>query len=164
VACLGVHFAITNEVAQRLLAAEDDDELVDIVKEEIEPAWDEEHLFETGKAWDALHRCLSDGTMDVAGGTPPLNLCFFGGRVLNKEADYFVVLITPQQVKQTADALKKVDREWLRHRYESLQFPDYQGVKNDEDFEHASSQFEGLPEFFAQAASEGRYVVFTVDQ
>lgn len=25
------------------------------------------------QAWDALHRCLSDGTLDVTGGEPPLN-------------------------------------------------------------------------------------------
>jgi hypothetical protein len=38
------------------------------VVEEIEEAW--ESPFETDKAWDALHRCLSDGTLDVTSGEP----------------------------------------------------------------------------------------------
>jgi hypothetical protein len=58
-ACRGVHFSITEDVAERLLWAKDDQELVAIV-EEIEEEWDAAH--ETDKAWDALHRCLSNGT------------------------------------------------------------------------------------------------------
>jgi hypothetical protein len=38
-ACLGVHFAIHPQQAERLLAANDDEELVAIVQEEIESAW-----------------------------------------------------------------------------------------------------------------------------
>jgi hypothetical protein len=77
---LGVHFAIGAEDAKRLLAGADDEELVAIV-EEIDDAW--ESAFETDKAWDALHRCLSDGTLNVTSGEPPLNRVFFGGQVLN---------------------------------------------------------------------------------
>jgi len=162
--CLGVHFAITADLAQKLVGAEDDEELVNLVQEEIEGPWDEERLFETDKAWDALHRCLSDGTLNVGGGSPPLSMSFFGGQVLNEEPDYFVVLVQPEEVRQVAEALTSVTREWLRERYETLPFPDYQGEKSDEDFDYTWGQFEGLPEFFARAAEEGRHVIFTVDQ
>ena len=163
--CLGVHFAIKATTAKRLLKAEGDDEaLVELVQEEIVEEWDEARLFETDKAWDALHRCLSDGTLEVTAGTPPLNLCFFGGKVLNEESDYFVVLLTPAQVGKVAKALPKVTESELRKRYFDQKFPGYQGEKSEEDFDYTWTQFQGLPEFFARAAKEKRWVVFTVDQ
>jgi hypothetical protein len=157
----GVHFAINDQQAERLLGAEDDDELVEIV-EEIEEEWDV--VFETDKAWDALHRCLSNGTLNVEEGEPPLNRVFFGGRMLNESEDYFVVLVTPAEAKQISEALATVTESWLRGRYFELPFPDYQGEKSEEDWEYTLSSFQGLPEFFARAASEGRHVIFTVDQ
>jgi hypothetical protein len=158
----GVHFAISEDQATRLLEAEDDDVLVEIVQEEIEEAW--ELAFESDKAWDALHRSLSDGTLDPDEGEPPLNRVFFGGKMLNEEDDYFVVLVTPAQVKELAEALAKVEEPWLRKRYFDVPFPEYQGEKSEEDWEYTWSNFQGLPEFFAKAASAGRYVIFTVDQ
>lgn len=160
--CRGVHFAIEPSQAERLLAARDDEELVAIVQEEIEEAW--EMPFETDKAWDALHRCLSNGTLDSGEGEPPLNRVFFGGKTLNENEDYFVVLVTPSEVGEIAAALANVTEAWLRSRYFDVPFPDYQGEKSDEDWQYTLGQFEGLPEFFARAASEGRYVIFTVDQ
>jgi hypothetical protein len=160
--CLGVHFAITEEQAERLLAAEDDEDLVGIVENEIEEAW--ELAFETDKAWDALHRCFSNGTLDVLAGEAPLNRVFFGGQVLNEEGEYFVVLVTPAEVKEIAEALAEVTEPWLRGRYFDLAFPDYQGEKSEEDWEYTRTQFQGLPEYFAQAAAAGRHVIFTVDQ
>lgn len=161
-ACRGVHFAIEAAQAERLLAAEDDEELVGIVKDEIEEAW--ELAFETDKAWDALHRCLSNGTLLSDEGEPPLNRVFFGGRTLNEGDDYFVVLVTPAEVKEIAAALAGVTEAWLRSRYFDVPFPDYQGEKSEEDWQYTLGNFEGLPEFFAHAAREGRHVIFTLDQ
>lgn len=160
--CLGVHFAITAEQADELLAAEDDEELAELVSEKIEEAW--EMAYETDKAWDALHRCLSNGTLNVDEGEPPLNRVFFGGQVLNTEADYFVVLLTPEQVQELAGALANVTEAWLRSRYFDVPFPDYQGEKSEEDWGYTFANFEGLPQFFAKAAQAGRHVIFTVDQ
>jgi len=160
--CLGVHFSIDNATAQRLLAAADDDALGDVV-EEIEEAWDEDRCFETDKAWDAIHRCFSDGTLDLSRGKPPLNLCIFGGKVLNEKSDYWVVLLDPGEVAAVATALANVTRAWLRERYDTLDFPGYPN-KSDDDLEYTWSNFKGMPEFFARAAAEGRHVIFTVDQ
>ncbi len=157
----GVHFAIDSAQAKRLLAAEDDEALLEIVGE-IEEEWD--GAFETDKAWDALHRCFSNGTLDLGEGEPPLNLVFFGGKVLNQDDDYYVVLITPTEVSEVAAALPKVTEAWLRKRYFDLTFPDYQGEKSEEDFAYTWSSFQGMPKFFARAAKDKRHVVFTVDQ
>jgi hypothetical protein len=67
-------------------------------------------------------------------------------------------------VKDVAEALAGVDESWLRGRYSALDFPDYQGVKDEEDFDYTWANFTGLPEFFAGAAARGAAVIFTVDQ
>lgn len=157
--CLGVHFAISDDDAKRLLAAEDDDELGEIV-EEIEEAW--EDAFETDKAWDAMHRCFTDGTLD--GGDAPLSKVFFGARTLNTEDDYFVILATPDEVKRLATELVKVTKAWLRGRYFELAFPAYQAEKSDEDWDYTWSNFQGMPAFYRRAADAGKHVVFTVSQ
>ncbi|GMR23537.1 MAG: hypothetical protein BMS9Abin37_1977 [Acidobacteriota bacterium] len=57
----GVFFAITAEQAEALLAAADDKQLMEVV-EDIEELWDKENLAECDKAWDAMHRCLTDAS------------------------------------------------------------------------------------------------------
>ena len=57
-ACRGVHFALTSQEDQRLLAATNDAAVVEILQEEVEERWNEEWLYETDKAWDAIHRCF----------------------------------------------------------------------------------------------------------
>jgi Domain of unknown function (DUF1877) len=61
----GVHFALTAEEEARLVDEPDgdDDHLIDVLGE-IEERWDRDWLVETDKAWDAIHRCLTDGTLN----------------------------------------------------------------------------------------------------
>jgi hypothetical protein len=49
----GVHFAIEEEVAVRLLSAEDEEAVLEIIQEKIEETWDEAWLYESDKAWGA---------------------------------------------------------------------------------------------------------------
>jgi len=160
----GMHFAITYEQAMKLLQCKSDDELAAMVGEEIEEVSDEDDSFQTDKAWDPIHRCLSDGSLDVRQGTQPLNMAILGGRILNREADHFVVLLTPTEVKQVAEALSRVTEDWMKKRYFDQSFPDYQGGKSQEDWEYAWGSFDGLPQFFATAAARRQHVIFTVDQ
>jgi hypothetical protein len=158
---LGVHFSIDKETATRLLRAADDDELVAIV-EQVEERWEEKRVFESDHAWDTLHRLLGDGSLDAGRRSSPLAGVFLGGQVLNTTDDYFVVLVKPDAVGELARKLGAVTFEWLRHRYATLSFPDYQYEKSDDDLAHAWETFQGLPDFFARAAMEKRYVIFTV--
>lgn len=161
--CLGVHFAVTPETVKKLKKLKgDDDALVHFVQEELEAEW--EDTYETDKAWDALHRCLSDGSLDAKRGKPPLNKVFFGGKMLNEGDEYFVVLIEPTEIEEVAAALAKIDEKWLHDRYFALPFPEYQGEKDEDDFDFSWSNFEGLAGFFARAAKNGKGVIFTVDQ
>lgn len=161
--CRGVHFAVDAGVVARLLVAETDDEVMAIV-EEVEESWERPFLFETDKAWDAAHRCLSDGTLDLGGGSYPLSHAILGGRQLHDGDDYLVALVTAEQVPDVAAALAPVDEAWLRARYATLESSDYRPYFSAEDLAYTWENVRGLAEFFGIAAGAGRAVIFTVDQ
>lgn len=163
-ACRGVHFAIEIATMERLVGAKSDAETLEIVQEDIEGRWDEAWLHETDKSWDALHRCLGNGTLDIPGGFAPLVAAVLGGEQRHSGAGFIVSLVRPEQVREVADALAQVTREWLRQRYDALNPNSYDGELGEDDFRYTWSWFEGLPDLYERAALDGRAVVFTVDQ
>jgi hypothetical protein len=163
-ACRGVHFAITMVDADRLLTAPNDDAVLEIVQDDIEERWDKDWLYQSDKAWDAIHRCLCDGTLDPAGGTYPLKLAVLNGRQIYSRDDYIVSSITPDEVRDVAIGLAGIDRRWLKSRYDALD-PDAYGLpKSEDDWEYTWMYFSGLVPFFQNAATANRYVLFSVDQ
>lgn len=161
--CIGVHYMISYEQAMKLLKLKSDEDLFNAVQEEIAPAATEETSFHCNAAWDALHRSLSNGTLDPRKGVRPLNMAFLCGNVLNRGEDYIAVLTTPSEVKQIAEALARVTEEELKKRYFDQKFPGYLD-KSQADWEHAWAGFQGLPEFFANAAVRKQHVIFTATQ
>jgi hypothetical protein len=163
-ACRGVHFALTADDERQLLAAGGDDEAVlDLIVEDIEDRWDEEWLQETDKAWDAIHRCLTDGTLSFES-TSPLHQCILGGRQMYSGDDYIVSYLTAEEVGQVAQAIASIDEVTLRDRYDQIDEDDYAASLSQEDFDYTWGWFEPLKLFFAKAADAGRAVVFAVDQ
>lgn len=159
----GVHFAIAPATADLLLAARDDAALMEIV-EGIEEEWDRAHLAESDKAWDAMHRCLTDGHLHDDGGEYPLNHVVCGGRQLHRGDDYTVSLVTAAQVRDVATALAGIAEPWLRERYVTLLEPaGYDGEICDEDFAYTWEWFVRVRDFYQRAAQDGRAVIFTVD-
>ena len=158
----GVHLAIGEEVVSRLLAAEDDAGVIAIVGR-IEANLDARYVFSTDRAWDALHRCLTDGTLALDAGSFPLSHAVLGGVQLCEDDGFLVSLVRPDQVPAVADALTPIDRDWLRRRYYSFEFPDYEGLRGEEDFDEAWHCVTGLAGFFQIAAHDHRSVIFTVD-
>lgn len=161
---LGVHFAIGEETVARLLGADDDAAVIAIVDaieedEDTDPAY----VFATDKAWDALHRCLTDGTLEIGTGTFPLSHAVLGGVQLCEDSDYLVSLIRADQVSAIADALSLLDEAALRRRYDGFEFPDYAGVRGDDDFAYTWGNIDGIADFFQAAARDGRAVIFTVE-
>lgn len=73
-ACQGVHFAITADDLAAVRFADSDEAVMEVI-------WSVEQRFEnddglvceSDKAWDTIHRCLTDG------GSNPLRLCILGG-------------------------------------------------------------------------------------
>jgi len=163
-ACRGVHFAINKEQYEKLLSAKSDEELIEIIQEEIEEGWDEEWLRETDKAWDAIHRCLTDGKLEWNNGEFPLNAVIIGGKQLHEGDDYIISIVSPEQVPAVAQALQNVDESTLKRGYERIEQSNYDGKIGPEDFEYTWEWFKGLPSLFSKAANAGRAVVFSVDQ
>jgi hypothetical protein len=158
---LGVHFAITPEQERSLLAADDggSDE-VGAFLEEVEESWSDDGLkVDTDKAWDAIHRCLTDGTLDPDGGEPPLSRAVLGGHHLHDE--YYVVYLTASETAEVSDALPSVDRTWFRRRFDAIDDPDYAGARDDADFDYTWANFVDLREFYQRAAAAERAVIFT---
>lgn len=162
-ACRGVLFAVPHETAEALRAASDDDEVRSLV-EEIEDAWEEPFVAETDKAWDAMHRALSDGTLDVDGGEAPLNRAILGGEHLHEADDYIVALVSAAEVPAVAKALAAIDADALRERYDRIVPRDYAPEYGEEDREYTVASFRDVVELYERAAKAGRAVVFTVDQ
>lgn len=159
----GVHFAVTSAQEKHLLAAKSDRKLMALV-EEIEEAWEGPFLVETDKAWDAIHRCLTDGTLLYVSGEYPLNHCICGGRQLFRGRDYTVSYVSAPQVKDVALALARITRAWMRRRYNRIDPEEYDEVEmGDEDFNSTWDAFLDVRRFFRRAAKAGRAVIFTVD-
>lgn len=161
-ACRGVHFALRPDEQQQLLEAVDDAALVALLQEEIEERWDQEWLFESDKAWDAIHRCLGKGDLSSDGST--LSKCILGGRQLHEGDGYIVSYLTADEVASVSIALDKVDESWVRRRYSSIAKHGYDGPVGDDDFEYTWDNLQGLRAFFRKAAEARRTVVFFVDQ
>ncbi|HEU4408919.1 MAG TPA: YfbM family protein [Polyangiaceae bacterium] len=160
----GVHFALSAEQAAPLLAAaaEGDDDAVMAAVEAIEEAWQEPFVAESDKAWEAIHRCLTGGTLLYEGGEYPLDHVICGGeQLLSGEADDTASFVTAEQVRDVASALAPLTKAWLRERYDRLDPDEYEG--SDEDFEYTWENFEAVRALFRRAAEAGRAVLFTVD-
>ncbi len=163
-ACRGVHFAIEKEQYEKLMSAKNDDDVIEIIQEEIEEEWDQEWLHETDKAWDAIHRCLTDGRLEWDNGKLPLKAAVIGGELIHKGEDYIVSVVAPEKVPEVAKALQAIDENTLRNGYNKIKESNYGGEIGEEDFEYTKEWFKGLPELFSRAASTGRAIVFSVDQ
>ncbi|GCD94769.1 DUF1877 family protein [Embleya hyalina] len=157
-----VLFAVDAEASERLLAA-DDDAAVMAVVDEVEERWDRSRLTELDKAWDALHRCLTDGTLTYEGGEYPLSHTLLGGYLLHEGDDHEVAYVSPDEVRDVAAALAPLDGPWLRGRFAELEFVDYEGTADEADIAYTERFLPDLKEFYRRAAEAGSAVIFTVD-
>ncbi|WP_233434597.1 YfbM family protein [Nocardia yamanashiensis] len=159
---LGVHFAITAEQERALLVADDLDDVdaIDELLSGMEEFWAEDELkVDTDKAWDAIHRSLTDGTLGPSSGQYPLSPAIIGGRHLHD--DYYAVYVNADHVQDIAKALHEVDREGMRLAFDAIDGEDYAGALDDEDFEYTWSNFVDVRAFYDRAATARRAVVFT---
>lgn len=156
----GVHFALVERDALRLRRARTDERRKAVIAE-IEERWESQWLQETDKAWDAIHRCLTDGDLDC-GSTPRHRVIFADRNLFDDGDDYFISLVTPKRVAAVVPAISSINKAWMRSRYRELG-DDYGGYPtSDEDFEYTWEWFTQLRKFFVKAAAAGRWVSFTV--
>lgn len=173
-ACLGTHFAITEEVAARLnndRPPNNNDILafIEYLEDQYKALRAERWIAPTEKAWDAIHRCLTDGKLEL--GTTPAHLCILGSterfwiRREDGQLEYIVNLLAPDNVRRVADAIRGIDQAEMHRGYDNID-PDsfYRLNMSEEDFEYTWDNFQRLQAFFQRAADAGRWVVFRVDQ
>lgn len=161
--CRGVYFALTADEAKSLLAADDNDAVLAAL-EEIEKKRDETWLAVVDKSWDAMHRCLSNGTLYYDEGEYPLNRTVLGGKHLYDGDDYIVSFVPPNEVKDVAAALAPITEGELRKRYDALDPDDYDGPHGEQDSSYTWDYFQVVRGLYKKAAEAGRAVVFKVDQ
>ncbi len=163
-ACRGVFFSLAQEQTSKLLGCESDAEVLSYVQDGIEEAWDEEHLTEIDKAWDAIHRSLAGGQLDMYR-KDPLTMCVLGGKQLHSRTDrYIVAFKTASEVQEIARAITDITPDVIRERFAKIVAAGYEGPADDEDREYTVGHFEETQEFYRKAAAENRAVIFTVDQ
>ncbi len=163
-ACLGVHFALTDGDLATLLDLEGDEARLTFVRDVLE----ERDLggpdsAQSDKAWDALHRLLADGELTLDGGEYPLSHVVLGGESLYDGEDFLMTLKTAAEVRDIARALKDLSEAEFRRRYAQLA-PDYDGEAGEEDLRYTWEWFQGVRELYFRAAEAGKSVIFTADQ
>jgi rhodanese-related sulfurtransferase len=161
--CRGVLFALTEEQAAAVQSAEEDAALMAII-EAVEQDWDSDHLAECDKSWDALHRAITDGSLEWESGDYPLNQVILGSPSLHKGPSYIVCFKNAQCVRDIAGALQEIDQSLVKEMYLSKVPHDYAPEYGDDDCAYTCEYYGGIREFYLQAAKEGRAVIFTVDQ
>ena len=166
-ACLGVHFALSDEDVSSLLATACDEDRLHFLQDEIEERYFQDpgaYIAQSDKAWDAMHRLLSGGPLSYEGGNYPLSHVVIGGEPIYLQDDYIMSLKTPAQVAEVATALGALSQGEFRARYDAIDAVDYGFDLSNEDFEYTWSWFQQVRSLFQRAASENRHVLFTVDQ
>lgn len=160
---LGVHFALTATQLKKLRAARGDDDAVLEVTSEIEETWSSGWLAEADKAWDAMHRALSDGELTFEGGAKhaPLGLVVLGGESIVEDDDETVVLLEAKGVARAAKALSALTEQDFRERYFRL-CRGYAPEFGEQDFEYTWGNLQSVRELFVKAAKAKRAIIFTV--
>lgn len=163
--CLGVHISLDAQEAGALEAASEADRVA------LASALEAKYLggeplraAESDKAWDAMHRALSDGELTYDGGTYPLSHVVLGGKALYSGDDFIISYKGPEQVKDIAAALAQLDQHQFEELYWRINPGSYDGDMSEDDFDYTLSWLQGVTELYSQAAQAGLAVVFTADQ
>jgi len=157
------HIALARDHAKTLFGIKEDVALRNFLDElKVRPDMKKSgRILEMGALWDPLHRCLTEGELDPAGGDFPLNHAVLGGKQLHQAADYTAVLIRPDMTRFIADALEELEEDDTRKKFQALSSTSYQGSLDEKHFMQMWLKLQDLKVFFRAAAENGEAVVFT---
>lgn len=160
--CLGGLRAITREELDRLRAVPRADRRPDY----LDCVMVQEDSCELDKAWDAIHRALTNGTLEYGDQNAPGCWVILGGEVLrgDQEEDYIVTCKSPNQVKQVSRFLSTLTRKKFRKLYFAIDPEEYGFDLSEDDFEYTWSSLEDSLPFWRNAAEQGLWVLFDADQ
>lgn len=162
----GAHIILTRDDARKIFAASDDESIRKIV---IELRTSKRHreaklVLETGTAWDAIHRCLTEGTLDPTSGEFPRNQAILGGRRIHQGAGFEAILVRPDIVPFIAEALHHLKREEVHEPYMKLDPADYGQKPSEPDFDRVWNALQQVRQLYEDAANERCAVLFTVER
>jgi len=165
--CRGVHFALSESEVVKLRSLKSEDKRLEYLQETIEETYFAEQpdfYAESDKAWDAIHRALTDGKLTWDGGTYPLKHTILAGELLYTHSDYIMSLKTPKQVHDVASALTRLTEADFRKLYFAIDPKSYGEPVTEEDFQYSWQWLQNVRQLYSRAAEQGRYVLFTADQ
>jgi hypothetical protein len=159
----GFHIALAREHAKTLFGLKDDEGLRRFLDDlKTRPDMKKSgRVLETGTRWDPIHRCLTEGELDPAGGEFPLNHAVLGGKQLHIGSDYVAALVRPDMTRFIADALAELEEEALRQKFFDLKRTSYAGPIDEKRFMEMWLALQDLKVFYEAAADNLEAVVFT---
>jgi hypothetical protein len=162
----GAHIILAREDAKKVFAASDDAAVRKIVTElrNSKKHRDAKLVLETGTSWDAIHRCLTEGTLDPESGEYPLNHTILGGKRLYKGNDFEAIMVRPDIVPFIAEGLHHLKRDVILSRYHKIDPADYGQPLSITDFDKIWNSLQQIRQLYEDAASELCAVLFTVDK
>jgi hypothetical protein len=163
VACRGYFLALDESCTALLLAADGDDARVIDTIQELDMT-DAPDTCSVDKAWDGIHRCLTEGRLGGEDGTYPLNAVVLGGLPLHRSDDYVVSFNTAVEVREIATALTDLDLEPFLTRYWALDPDEYGAPVDREGLEYLTYHLREITQFYQRAAQAGWATVFVADQ
>jgi hypothetical protein len=165
--CLGVLFAIDETEVRKQRACHGDRDRLAYVQDDLEERFlgaDRAHAAEADKAWDPIHRALTDGSLAYEDRNFPYGHLILSGERLYFDDDYIMSLKTPQEVREVLQVLRSLTKDQFRSFYYAIPQSDYGVPLSEDDFEYTWSYLSDLMPFWENAAAEGRSVLFTADQ
>jgi hypothetical protein len=164
--CLGVLFALSEPEVLKFRAQSTDELRLRYIRSELEPYCFSEQpgrMYGLDKSWDAMHRVMTDGTLENVSHPYPYSHVILGGDSMYSAPDYIMVLKTPAEVQDIAGAVQNIDEPAFRKLYSDIDQADYPDF-SEEDLEYTWEYFDDAKTFWQRAADESRHVLFTVDQ
>ena len=162
--CLGGFRAITKEALDKLRTVPRVNRVPDYLDCEME----QEDSYNLDKAWDAIHRALNGSRLEYGNDNAPACWVILGGEVLRGdregEEDYIVTLKSPEQVKQVDQFLQGLTEEAFRKLYFAIDEEAYGYDLSEDDFDYTWGNLEDSKPFWHNAAEQGLWVIFDVDQ
>ncbi len=159
----GFHIALAREHAKTLFGIKEDAALRSFLDElKARPDMKKSgRVLEVGTLWDPIHRCLTEGELDPAGGDFPLNAAVLGGKRLHQGEDYAAVLIRPDMTRFIADALAELEEDDVRKKFFALKGGSYTQPIDEKHFMEMWLRVLDLKVFFEAATENMEAVVFT---
>ncbi len=159
----GYHIALGREHAKRLFGLKEDQAILQFLEElKADPAMKKSgRLLDSGTAWDAIHRCLTEGELDASAGDFPLSHAVLGGKQLHQGDDYAAVLVRPDMTRFIADALAEVGEDDFRKKFFALNPQSYNQRIGEKEFTEVWLALQNLKVFYEAATENLEAVVFT---